>query len=152
MINKIDRLPRRDALLPLIDSLTRRFRFDAVFPVCALHREELVPLLDALAAHAPARPYLFDPELVTDRPERFVAAELIREKLARQLGAELPYATHVMIERFEEREDITHIDATIWVEKPGQKAIVIGSGDNGSSRLAPRPESTSRRCSADACS
>ncbi|MGE3482984.1 MAG: GTPase Era [Gammaproteobacteria bacterium] len=128
VINKIDRLPRRDSLLPLIDDLTRRFAFDSVFPVCALQREDLAPLLDALAAQAPARPYLFDPDQVTDRPERFVAAELIREKLARQLGAELPYATHVAVERFEDREGITHIDAVIWVEKPGQKAIVIGVG------------------------
>ncbi len=128
VINKIDRLPRREALLPLIESLRNRFEFDAVFPLCALTGNNLDALLDALAVHAPPRPYLFDPAQVTDRPERFVVAELIREKLARQLGAELPYATHVVIDSFEERDTVTHIDATIWVEKPGQKAIVIGSG------------------------
>lgn len=128
VINKIDRLSRREALLPLIESLTGRFHFESVFPLCAMSGYNLEPLLDELAAHAPLKPYMFDPEQVTDRPERFVVAELIREKLARQLGAELPYATHVVIESFEERSSVTYIDATIWVEKPGQKAIVIGSG------------------------
>jgi GTP-binding protein Era len=128
VINKIDRLHRREALLPLIEELTSRFQFEAVFPICALNGDNLESLLGELSAKAPVRPYLFDPEQITDRTERFVVAELIREKLARQLGAELPYATHVVIDSFEERDAVTHIDATIWVEKPGQKAIVIGSG------------------------
>ena len=128
VINKMDRLTRREALLPLIQDLTGRFQFESVFPLCALTGDNLESLLDELGARARLKPYLFDPEQVTDRPARFVVAELIREKLARQLGAELPYATHVVIDTFEERESVTHIDATIWVEKPGQKAIVIGSG------------------------
>ena len=128
VINKMDKLNRREGLLPLIESIAARFPFDAVYPVCALNGDNLEVLLDELAATAPERPYMFDPDQVTDRPERFVAAEMIREKLARQLGAELPYATHVVIDTFEERDAVTHIDATIWVEKPGHKAIVIGSG------------------------
>ncbi len=128
VVNKVDKLVDKERLLPLIADLTARFQFDGVFPLCALNGQNLQPLLDSLAATAPERDYLFDPEQITDRSERFVVAELIREKLARQLGAELPYATHVVIDVFEDRPEITWIEATIWVEKPGQKAIVIGAG------------------------
>jgi len=128
VVNKVDKLIDKERLLPLIAELTGRFQFDGVFPLCALNGQNLQPLLDSLAAAAPKRDYLFDPEQITDRSERFVVAELIREKLARQLGAELPYATHVVIDVFEDRPEITWIEATIWVEKPGQKAIVIGAG------------------------
>jgi GTPase len=126
VLNKVDRLVNRDALLPLIDSLQKVRKFDEIFPLSALTGLNLKTLLDALARYAPTRPYLYDPAQVTDQSVRFIAAEMIREKIARQLGAELPYATHVEIETFEERDQIVHIDAAIWVEKPGQKAIVIG--------------------------
>ncbi|MSR14451.1 MAG: GTPase Era [Gammaproteobacteria bacterium] len=127
VINKIDRLPTREALLPLIDKLAQMYSFEEVFPVAALTGANIPTVLDALAKCAPVRAYLYDPSQVTDQSVRFIAAELIREKIARQLGAELPYATHVEIERFEERDEIVHIDAAIWVEKPSQKAIVIGN-------------------------
>lgn len=128
VLNKVDRVNRKESLLPLIETLSARYPFEAVFPLCALNGENVVTMLDALAASAPVRPFLYDPEQITDRTERFVAAEMIREKLARQLGDELPYATHVVIDTFENDGDLTRIEATIWVEKPGQKAIVIGAG------------------------
>lgn len=128
VVNKVDRLTDKERLLPLIAGLTERFSFDGVFPLSALSGQNLQPLIDTLAAAAPEREYLFDPDQITDRSERFVVAEMIREKLARQLGAELPYATHVVIDVFEDRPEVTWIEATIWVEKPGQKAIVIGAG------------------------
>ncbi|MGH8597984.1 MAG: GTPase Era [Gammaproteobacteria bacterium] len=128
VVNKIDRLSSRESLLPLIDELRQTMPFRAeIFPVAALTGTNLASLLDALAQHAPRRAYLYDPSEVALQSVRALTAELIREKVTRQLGAELPYATHVVIERYEERDEIVHIDAAIWVEKPGQKAIVIGN-------------------------
>jgi GTP-binding protein Era len=128
VLNKVDRVVHKESLLPLIARLSERYPFDAVFPLCALTGDNVPAMLDALAATAPPRAFLYDPEQITDRSERFVAAEMIREKLARQLGDELPYATHVVIDVFENDGELTRIEATIWVEKPGQKAIVIGAG------------------------
>lgn len=127
ILNKIDRLATRDSLLPVIDATNKLQLFEEIFPISALLGTNITTLLDALARVSPTRPYLYEPSQVTVQSVRFIAAELIREKIARQLGDELPYATHVEIERFEERGDIVHIDAAIWVEKPGQKAIVIGN-------------------------
>lgn len=126
IINKIDRLATRDVLLPLIAKLQSEHAYSDYFPVCALQGTNMLALLELLAARAPQRSPLFAADDVTDRPERFMVAEFIREKIARQLGDELPYATHVVIDTFVTRGDVVHIDATIWVEKPGQKAIVIG--------------------------
>ncbi len=128
VLNKIDRLEDKERLLPVLADLGARLPFAELVPLSALHGHNLDTLLEMLVAKAPVREWLFDPEQLTDRSERFVVAELLREKLARQLGAELPYATHVVIDAWEDRPEVTWIEATIWVEKPGQKAIVIGSG------------------------
>ena len=128
VLNKVDRLEDKARLLPQLAHVGERFAFAEVIPLSALHGHQLPVLFDTLSRHAPEREWLFDADQLTDRSERFVVAELLREKLARQLGAELPYATHVAIEAWEDRPEITWIEATIWVEKPGQKAIVIGSG------------------------
>jgi GTP-binding protein Era len=127
VMNKVDRLLDKQSLLPLIGRLSTEFGFAEIFPVSAHTGENVSTLAAALAKTAPERPYLHDPEQLTDRPERFIAAELVREQAARQLGAELPYAVHVLVDRFVEQGGVVLIDATIWVEKPGQKAIVIGS-------------------------
>ena len=126
VVNKIDKLSDRDELLPFIERLGAMRRFDAVIPVSALHAENIARLEAEVAERTPVNAPLFPDDQITDRNVRFLAAEIIREKLVRELGQELPYATTVEIERFEEDEAITRIFATIYVETRGQKAIIIG--------------------------
>ena len=126
VVNKIDKLGDRDELLPFIERLSAMRRFDAVIPVSALHAENIARLEAEVAERIPVNAPLFPDDQITDRNVRFLAAEIIREKLIRELGQELPYATTVEIERFEEDEAITRIFATIYVETRGQKAIIIG--------------------------
>ena len=126
VVNKIDKLSDRDELLPFIERLSAMRRFDAVIPVSALHAENIARLEAEVAERIPVNAPLFPDDQITDRNVRFLAAEIIREKLVRELGQELPYATTVEIERFEEDEAITRIFATIYVETRGQKAIIIG--------------------------
>ena len=126
VVNKIDKLGDKDELLPFIERLSAMRRFDAVIPVSALHAENIVRLEAEVAERIPVNAPLFPDDQITDRNVRFLAAEIIREKLIRELGQELPYATTVEIERFEEDEAITRIFATIYVETRGQKAIIIG--------------------------
>ncbi|MGI9322607.1 MAG: GTPase Era, partial [Pseudomonadales bacterium] len=125
-VNKIDRLPDKQALLPLLAERQASFPSAAVVPVSAETGDNLDTLRRLIAERLPASPFYFDESQVTDRSVRFLAAEIIREKLMRQLGDELPYALTIQIERFEEAEQVTHIDATIFVEKEGQKQILIG--------------------------
>ncbi|MCS4503620.1 GTPase Era [Arhodomonas aquaeolei] len=125
-INKVDRIPDKTQLLPLIERLSRRHDFAAVVPVSAQRHSNLEALEQELVARLPEGPALFPEEQVTDRSERFMAAELIREQLMAGLGEELPYATTVEIEAFEQEGRLRRIAAVIWVERPGQKKIVIG--------------------------
>ncbi|MBS1136087.1 MAG: GTPase Era [Proteobacteria bacterium] len=131
-INKIDSLKRKDELLPFIDRLSREYEFAAIVPVSATAGDGIDDLLRVAGDHLPEAPPLFDAEAITDRSERFLAAEFLREKLFRRLGAELPYGLTVEIERFEEASGaqgtLRHIHAAVIVERPSQKAIVIGKG------------------------
>jgi len=97
-------------------------------PVSALKKSNLDTLETEITSRLPEAEFIFAPDQLTDRSTRFLAAEIIREKLTRQLGQELPYALAVEIERFKESKGITNISAVIWVERAGQKKIVIGSG------------------------
>ena len=127
VINKVDLMAQKSELLPFTESLSARCEFDAVFPVSALRAQGLTELADYVATKAPAGPHLFPEEQITDRSQRFLAAELVREKIVRQLGDELPYATAVEIEAFEQDErGILHINALILVEREGQKKILVG--------------------------
>ncbi len=128
IINKIDQLDDKGALLPHIARLKDLHPFVAIVPVSALKGSNLVELEREIAALLPQAPHLFPADQVTDRSERFLVAEIIREKLIRQLGEELPYANAVQIEEFSQQGGIIHISGLIIVEKPGQKAIVIGRG------------------------
>jgi GTPase len=129
IVNKVDRARPRARLLPFIEELARRHGFVDVVPVSALKGDNLAALPDVLAAHLPQSPPLFPPEQLTDRSDRFRAAEIIREQLTLRLREELPYGLAVEIEREEETPDgRLEIGAIIWVERPGQKAIVIGEG------------------------
>ena len=127
-INKIDRLVRKDLLLPLIKEIHNKHAFEAIIPMSALHRQGLDDLSIEIARLIPEGPHLFDSDELTDRPLVFLVAETIREKLMRQLGDELPHRTTVMVERYEVGETLTEVDAVIYVERSSQKAIVIGRG------------------------
>jgi GTP-binding protein Era len=127
VINKIDKVGDKSALLPYIEELSARYPFAAVMPISALHAENIDSLETAVTGMLPQNPPFFPEDQVTDRSVRFLAAEIIREKLIRELGQELPYTSTVEIEKFEEGDAITRIFATIYVESQGQKAIIIGS-------------------------
>jgi GTP-binding protein Era len=135
LLNKVDRLEDKAALLPHIDALRARHAFEAIVPVSALKGHNLHAVEREIATRLPEAPHLFPPDQLTDRSERFLVAEIVREKLMRQLGAELPYANAVEIEQFETRGQIVHIGAVILVEKQGQKAIVIGQGGDRLKRV-----------------
>jgi len=127
-INKIDRLARKDVLLPLMKEIHDKYAFEAIIPMSALHRRGLDDLSAEIAGLMPDGPHLFDSDALTDRPLVFLVAEAIREKLMRQLGDELPHRTTVVVERYDVGAVITEIDAVIYVERQSQKAIVIGRG------------------------
>ncbi len=127
-INKVDQVDDKQALLPFIEDVNRRFPFRHIVPVSALRGTNLDTLEGLIAEMLPTGDYLFPYDQVTDRNLRFIAAELIREKIMRQLGQELPYAVAVEIEQFSEQDGVFHVDAAVLVERAGQKGIVIGKG------------------------
>ena len=126
-VNKVDRVERKEDLLPYLEELGTRGSFAEVIPVSARAGIQLDVLEREVGRRLPESAPLFSTDQVTDRSERFLAGEIIREKLMRRLGQEVPYRLTVEIERFSEEGVTTKIDAVIWVEKPGQKAIVIGA-------------------------
>ena len=130
LINKVDQLKQKDALLPLIQDSMSRHDFKEIIPISALTITDIDGFLDLLVKYLPEGPPGFPEDQVTDRSERFLASELIREQTFLRLGQELPYSMAVEITKYEYKEKhekpILHIDATLWVEKPGQKSIVIG--------------------------
>jgi len=128
VVNKVDRLKDKAALLPFLGQISEGRQFAAVHPVSALKRKGLEALVKDLLGLLPEAPPMFGEDEITDRSQRFLAGELVREQLMRQLGEELPYATTVEIERFAEDGNLLRIGAVIWVEREGQKAIVIGKG------------------------
>lgn len=128
VINKIDRLTDKRALLPLIDHVARERTFVEIVPVSAERGTQLDHLMDTVRPYLPVAPPLFPADEITDRSERFLAAELIREKAFRLLGEEVPYGVGVVIDRFEEAGRLRRIHASIVVDRPGHKAILIGAG------------------------
>ena len=126
VINKVDRLRDKTALLPFLQSLSERHGFDAMVPVSAKSGDQIEALQQAIMERLPEGENLLPPDQLTDRSERFFAAELLREQLTRRYAQELPYRTTVEIERFEDEGGRYLIHALIWVERPSQKAIIIG--------------------------
>jgi GTP-binding protein Era len=126
-LNKVDRVHKPD-LLPLMDRYSKLYAFEEIFPISALHGEGLEQLLAAIIQRLPAGPQYFPTDEYTDQPERFLAAEIIREKVIRHTKHEMPFVTAVLIDAFEEGSTITRLHATIVVEKDSQKPIVIGAG------------------------
>ena len=127
-VNKVDQVKAKAELLPFLAKVTEGRDFASIHPVSALKRNGLDALVRDLLALLPLAPPMFGEDEITDRSQRFMAGELVREQLMRQLGNELPYATTVEIERFAEEEGLLRIGAVIWVERESQKSIVIGKG------------------------
>lgn len=126
VINKIDRLADKNRLLPFLKEVGSTFKFADVIPVSAMHKIQLPELLTTIRQYLPENPPLYGEDEVTDRSERFIAGEFIREKLFRLVGDEIPYSTSVVVDQFKQEDGVHKIYATILVEKPNQKAIIIG--------------------------
>ncbi len=135
VINKIDKVHDKTTLLPLIERLSKRVNFKAIVPVSALRSTNLDDLKKLVFESLPEGPHCFSEDSITDRSSRFMAAELIREKLMRQMGDELPYSATVEIEEFKEEENLLRISAVILVERAGQKKMVIGAGGSRIKRI-----------------
>ena len=127
VVNKIDRVKRAAELIPFIDRMSKERDFFAIVPVSARSGKNLPELLRVLREALPEAPAIYPPEQLTDRDERFFAAELLREKLFQMLGEELPYRCEVVIDSFREEGRLRRIEATILVERDSQKGIVVGS-------------------------
>jgi len=125
-VNKVDKLENRDALLPHLEMLSKKREFAEIIPLSALRETNLQPLEEAVARYLPESVHFYPDDQITDRTERFMAAEVVREKITRQLGAELPYSVAVEIEEFKQQGKTLHISALILVEREGQKKIIIG--------------------------
>jgi len=130
-INKMDKIKDKETMLPFLKELSGKMSFKEIIPVSALSRKSLRPLEKSIKGLLPARPFQFPDDQITDKSQRYFAAEFIREKLIKRLGEELPYTTTVTIDSFVEKEKIIHIDAIIWVATKGQKTIVIGKKGAG---------------------
>lgn len=125
-INKVDQSKEKNALLPHIDVLSQKFEFKEIVPISAKHGHNVDALENLIEGLLPESIHYFPEDQVTDRSSRFLAAELVREKIMRQLGEELPYSVTVEIEEFKQVKHVLHISALILVERSGQKKIVIG--------------------------
>ena len=126
VVNKIDKLDDKKQLLPMIQDLSSQYDFSEIIPVAALNGVNVTILEEKLVPLLPENDHIYSAEQVTDRSMRFLASEIIREKLIRELGQELPYTSAVVIDKYDEDEDIVRIHATIFVESAGQKSIIIG--------------------------
>ena len=126
VINKVDRIAAKPQLLPFLQSLEGKRNFAEIVPLSARTGVNVDTLERLIAGLLPEGEFVFAPDQITTASERFLAAELIREKLTRLLRQELPYALTVEIETFKEQDQLLHIGAVIWVERPSQKGIVIG--------------------------
>ena len=125
-VNKVDKVKEKDEILKFFSEAQHRYPFEHLVPISALKRTNLDELESLVMDLLPESDLIYPEDQITDRPERFLAAEIIREKLTRRLGEELPYALTVEMERYEELPNITKIYAIVWVERLGQKNIVIG--------------------------
>ncbi len=126
VVNKIDMLESKKQLLPLLAKLAPLYDFEEIIPVSALNGNNLDVLQQKTSHLVPKNIHVYPSDQITDRSMRFLASEIIREKLIRELGQELPYTSTVSIDKYDEDEDIVRIHATIYVESVGQKAIIIG--------------------------
>src|SRR5579859_8108751 len=128
LLNKVDMIREKSKLLPLIEQYRKLYHFSEVIPISALKRKGLDTLLEAVIAVLPAGPAYFPEDQITDQPARFTAAEIIREQVLLNTSEEIPYATSVIVDDFQEGARLTRIAATIYCEREGQKGILVGKG------------------------
>ena len=136
VLNKVDLLTDKTALLPRLEALSKRYPFAALIPLSAEKGTQLDALKTEMAKHLPTMPWLYSPDELTDRDERFLAAEFIREKIFRLLGDEIPYSTHVVVETFEQENALRRIQARVYVERDSQRAILLGHQGQTMKRIA----------------
>lgn len=127
ILNKIDQIQKQD-LLPIMQRLSERLPDAPIIPVSALQQENLDQLMDYIQGRLPAGVPHFPDDQLTDKSMRFIVAEIVREKLFRVLTQELPYSITVNVEHYKIESDLVRISASIWVERPSQKGIIIGKG------------------------
>lgn len=127
LLNKIDLVDKR-RLLPLIEQWSKLHEFSEIIPISARKKQGLEELLDAVVAALPEGPAYFPADQLTDQPARFLAAEIIREQVLIQTQQEIPYATTVLVDSYEEEQRLVRIAATVYCEREGQKGILIGKG------------------------
>lgn len=130
VINKLDRIKNKNELLPFMAEMQTVFQFAAIVPLSARSDEQLPQLLSEIRNFLPQHDPIFEADEITDKSERFLAAEMVREKVFRLSGEEIPYATSVIIDKYEQEGDFRRIFATIMVDKEGHKAILIGEKGN----------------------
>ncbi len=135
-VNKVDLVKEKQRLLPFLSEIGGRYPFIEIFPVSAHKGTNLEELELKVLQQLPESDNIFPEDQLSDRSERFFAAELVREQLTRRYAKEIPYALTVEIERFEEEGDLYRINALVWVERPGQKNIIIGSGGEALKEVA----------------
>jgi GTP-binding protein Era len=128
ILNKVDLIPEKSKLLPLIEEYRKLYDFAEVIPISALKRKGLDDLMKTILAALPAGPAYFPEDEITDQPARFMAAEIIREQVLLNTSEEIPYATTVIVDDFEEGKRLTRVGATIYCERDGQKGILVGKG------------------------
>ena len=126
-VNKVDQLEDKGELLPQLQELSARFPDAEIVPLSALRNANLDALENVIVERLPEGTHFFEEDQITDRSSRFLAAEIVREKVMRQLGAEIPYAVTVEVEEFSQEGKVLHISAAILVERSGQKRILIGT-------------------------
>ncbi len=139
--NKLDAVRRRAEIAPWLRAMQERYPFAEFVPLSARKEADVQRLLAIVAPYLPVQAWLHDEEALTDRSERFLAAELIREKLFRLTGDELPYASTVVVDKFEEQGELRRIAATIVVEREAHKGIVIGAGGERLKRIGTQARS-----------
>lgn len=125
-INKTDIVEQKDKLLEHIKIISQKFNFATIIPISAQSGTNIAKLEEVVSTFLPQSPWYFPGEQFTDRDHKFLIAEIIREKLMRFLGQELPYAISVMVDQIEDKEGIVHVNTTIYVERDGQKIIIVG--------------------------
>jgi GTP-binding protein Era len=128
VLTKLDRLERRELLLPVIQRWSSHHAFEAIVPASAVTGEGMQDLQREVVSRLPEGPPLYDPEQLSDRPLRWHAAELIRAELFEHLGQELPYSCAVTVQSYEEHDDCHRVKATIHVERESQKGMTVGKG------------------------
>lgn len=136
VINKVDLLKNKTDLLPFIAKVAAKYDYEAVLPVSAQRGVQLEQLLDAVAGYLPTNEPMFEEDIITDRSMRFIASEMLREKVFRLVGDELPYGCAVMIEQWEETDEGARIAACILVEREGHRPILLGANGMHMKRIA----------------